>query len=1764
MPFMSPGNPQRFSRIVALAALLLAVPGMLWLTKSPNRTDADRTTQRADLPSRANDRPPGNGEASPPSTAVTMLARATPSGGTPVPEAYDLRLIPTALRKGAESPRLEVPALDVLDSLESLFVATPGAEVEVILGALRFRGELVRKELQPGTRVLGASVVNETSTLHLERVRRGDYRGSIVHRLSPVAHRIETTESGSLFIEQLGFHDLVCAAPGSTPQSASGLPLPADVASAPEEGEIAEATPPTRDSRPHATAVIYLDFDGQSVTGTEWNTLRNVTTINAAASTLSTNQMDEVWARVAEDFSPFHISVTTDVTRYNNAPQNRRIRVIVTPTSSWYGSAGGVAYLGSFTWTGDTPCWVFENLLGNEVKSIAEAASHEAGHTFNLKHDVRGTSDYYYGVDNTLLSWGPIMGAGYNAAFTQWSKGEYSSATNLEDDLAILSNSTNGFGYRTDDKGDTLATAPLLTLQSGSTTLVADGGIIEKNTDLDLMRFVAGSGTVNLQVRPASISPNLYLKADLLDSAGNVLLSRTATKTATTLTLSQSVTAGTYYLRVDGVGMPVAAGSSPPYSYDVSGYGSIGEYGISGSIPVSSAPAVLSVSPLTITQTSPAGQNAGSQAFSVSNAGGGTLSYSVSESLPWLSISPTSGSSSGAAVEHTLTYATTGLAAGVYPGTITVTASGVTGSPQSIGVTLTVTPAGSGLTFTNGATVTLPGSGSSQQATPYPSEINVSGITQSIASVSVELRNVQHTWARDLDLLLVAPNGQNVMLLSDAGGDQAIASGATLVFRDDAGAAPENAQISGGSYQPTNYGGSDNPPSPAPVAPHGTSLASLLTGGVNGTWKLFAVDDFPSSDGGQIVDGWALTFVASSGPAAPTGLTATDGSLTDRVRVSWSASSGATSYEVFRSLIDNPTAAQSVGTTASTTFDDLTTAVGETYYYRVKASNANGTSAFSASDSGFRGTAASSNDAFSNRTTLSGESGSVSASNASATKESGEPNHAGNSGGKSLWWSWTAPQAGTFTVDTVGSSFDTVLAVYTGGSVSTLTLRGSDDDSGGNLTSRAVVQVAAGTNYAIAVDGYGGASGTVNLAYAFTATPTLPSPPPSLSASDGTYSDRVLVEWSAGSGATSYDVRRNTSANFGGSTLIGTTAALSYNDTTAVAGTSYRYWVVSKNSTGSSTNPAGPDTGFRSAAMSNDNFANRTLITGTTASITDANTTATKEGGEPNHAGNAGGKSLWWKWTAPGAGTLTIDTIGSSFDTLLGVYTGSAVASLTARSSDDDSGGNSTSRVSLPVTQGTEYQIAVDGYAGASGNLKLQLAFEAAATPPSPATSLSASDDTFSDRVRLTWTAGSGATSYDIYRHTTSTFASASLIGNVTGTSFDDLTAVAGTAYSYWVVSRNTAGTSSPAGPETGSRDSSAANHHFSNRIVLSGNSVNATGNNLGAGKDVGEPDHAGQTGGNSLWWSWTAPSAGTLTIDTFGSGFDTLLAVYTGTDIASLSPVASNDDFNGSTSRVSFIAIAGTTYQIAVDGFRGETGDVQLHLAFQPDTMQANDDFADRLTLNGEFLSITANNADATREPGEPQHGGTAVGRSLWWGWTAPKDGVLLIDTFGSDFDTTLGLYLGEALDSLTTVAVNDDDENYATFNSSVFVEVFAGEHFAIAVDGYNGASGDIAMNLAFVSDPVSPATVRARALRRGKIEVTWSPGVNATQYLIERRDPGSSSWRVAGRVSGSTFRFVQTKLWSRSYYAFRVRAVNASGTADPSPIAGARTRAR
>jgi hypothetical protein len=104
---------------------------------------------------------------------------------------------------------------------------------------------------------------------------------------------------------------------------------------------------------------------------------------------------------------------------------------------------------------------------------------------------------------------------------------------------------------------------------------------------------------------------------------------------------------------------------------------------------------------------------------------------------------------------------------------------------------------------------------------------------------------------------------------------------------------------------------------------------------------------------------------------------------------------------------------------------------------------------------------------------------------------------------------------------------------------------------------------------------------------------------------------------------------------------------------------------------------------------------------------------ATRESREPLHAGKVGGKSLWWGWRAPANGIASFNTLGSTFDTLLAVYTGASVSDLTEVAADEDSGGFFASAVTFNAVAGTEYAIAIDGFGGVSGNAALNWSFEA-------------------------------------------------------------------------------------------------------------------------------------------------------------------------------------------------------------------------------------------------------------------------------------------------------------------------------------------------------------------------------------------------------------------------------------------------------------------
>ena len=125
------------------------------------------------------------------------------------------------------------------------------------------------------------------------------------------------------------------------------------------------------------------------------------------------------------------------------------------------------------------------------------------------------------------------------------------------------------------------------------------------------------------------------------------------------------------------------------------------------------------------------------------------------------------------------------------------------------------------------------------------------------------------------------------------------------------------------------------------------------------------------------------------------------------------------------------------------------------------------------------------------------------------------------------------------------------------------------------------------------------------------------------------------------------------------------------------------------------------------AAPANDNFVDAEVITGTNIALVRASAGATKETGEPDHAGNTGGASVWFQWTAPASGSVEWNTAGSSFNTLLVAYEGASASNLTVLASNDNYGTNITSRFVFNAISNSTYYIAVDGFDGATGSLSL-------------------------------------------------------------------------------------------------------------------------------------------------------------------------------------------------------------------------------------------------------------------------------------------------------------------------------------------------------------------------------------------------------------------------------------------------------------------------
>lgn len=354
----------------------------------------------------------------------------------------------------------------------------------------------------------------------------------------------------------------------------------AEAAAAPAGSRSGEAEAPSASmafdlhSKPDADLTIYLDFDGHVTTGTEWNrqsgrpsTFTSAPYSRDASTAFNQTELEyigQIWELVAEDYAPFDVDVTTEepdfdeLWRADGNDAEYGTRVVISPTNSWYGGSGGVAYIGSFSWQNVrtpapdnepvvTPAFVFSDSLGGGwPKFVAEAASHEAGHTLGLLHDGYSSSAYYPGHDITGSGddkWAPIMGVGYDSDLTQWSGGEYAGANQTQDDIAIIS---SRLGWHS--AGSSTVGYPTLT--DGNSV----EGIVERSTapvDVDIS---VPAGRAQITIEPSVPDSNLVVKAQLL-SGSTVLDEVTPTRAVDwTLDFDEVLAAGNYTVRLTSIG----------------------------------------------------------------------------------------------------------------------------------------------------------------------------------------------------------------------------------------------------------------------------------------------------------------------------------------------------------------------------------------------------------------------------------------------------------------------------------------------------------------------------------------------------------------------------------------------------------------------------------------------------------------------------------------------------------------------------------------------------------------------------------------------------------------------------------------------------------------------------------------------------------------------------------------------------------------------------------------------------------------------------------------------------------------------------------------------------------------------------------------------------------------------------------------------------------------------------------------------------------
>lgn len=339
------------------------------------------------------------------------------------------------------------------------------------------------------------------------------------------------------------------------------------------------------------------------------------------------------------------------------------------------------------------------------------------------------------------------------------------------------------------------------------------------------------------------------------------------------------------------------------------------------------------------------------------------------------------------------------------------------------------------------------------------------------------------------------------------------------------------------------------------------------------------------------------------------------------------------------------------------------------------------------------------------------------------------------------------------------------------------------------------------------------------------------------------------------------------------------------------------------------------------AESANDAFASRRVLAGTEPTDTASITGATHEANEPNPHNLSPGASLWWEWTAPLGGPVALEAWGETVVPKVSVFTGTAFPDL---------------------------ELVAKGYGGVSGT---EFGFHA-------------------DEDRT------------------------------------------------YFIALDASGT--PSGQVTLELRPGPANDDFAQRTPLVGAVIDAESTFYGGTREPGEPTHGSLTQTATLWWEWTAPAAGSVSVHAESLYATTTVAVYTGDTLATLAPVASDTDGDGWSAQVSLRAVPGQVFQIAVAS--PFSGDSPVTLQIRPGP--PNDDFAQRTRLDPGPVSLEGATLGALVEEAEPAFGMSPFKHTVWYEWMTDRSGGWELRLAGVASEASAVLAQGDALSNLVARA--------------------------------------------------------------------------------------------------------------------------------------------